>query len=84
MYIHLGNGLAVKREDVVGIFDLDNSSQSHITRGFLGRAEKEGRVVNVAELELPKSFAVMKDGRVYICQVNSSTLLKRFDSGRLE
>lgn len=87
MYIHLGNGVAVRKSDVLGVFDLDNSSSSLITRKYLARAEKDGAVVNAAEKELPKSFVVcsLPEGqRVYLCQLNSSTLLKRSESRELE
>ena len=52
MYLHLGQSVVVPFRDVVGIFDLDNTTASHRTRSFLTRAEKEGRVVNVSE-DLP-------------------------------
>ena len=54
---------------------------------ILAAAEKAGRVVNAAGLELPKSFVVCTDGErqtVYLSQLNSSTLLKRWDSSLLE
>jgi hypothetical protein len=88
MYLHLGNGVVVRREDILAVCDLDNTSQSIITRKYLSRAEKAGQVVNVAELELPKSFVVCADGKgaqvVYLCQLNSSTLLKRSEEQGLE
>ena len=40
MYLHLGYSTVVDHRDIVGIFDLDNVSQSHRTRGFLRRAEE--------------------------------------------
>ena len=55
MYLHLGQSVVVPFRDVVGVFDLDNASSSHLTRAFLERAEKEGRVVNVSD-DLPRSF----------------------------
>ena len=30
MYLHLGNDIVVKTEDIVGIFDLDNNIQTAI------------------------------------------------------
>lgn len=87
MYLHLGNGVVVRKADVLGVFDLDNSSSSAITRKYLAQAEKSGQVVSVAELELPKSFVLcaQPDGqRVYLCQLNSSTLLKRSESAGVE
>lgn len=81
MYLHLGNGVVVCREDILAVCDLDNTSQSHLTRSFLSRAEKAGQVVSTAPGELPKSFVVCRapggGQRVYLCQLNSSTLYKR-------
>mgnify|MGYP000001303940 FL=1 len=80
MYLHLGAGAVVRSESIVGVFDLDNTSQSHLTRKYLTAAEKSGQVINVAE-DIPKSFVVCKDEsgmRVYLSQMSTQTLLKRF------
>ena len=42
MYLHLGQSVVVPFRDVIGIFDLDNTTSSHRTRAFLSRAEREG------------------------------------------
>ena len=62
MYLHLGQSVVVPHSDVIGIFDLDITSQSHLTRAFLTRAEQEKRVVNVSD-ELPKSFVLCQPRR---------------------
>ena len=83
MYLHLGNDVAVRKDEIIGIFDLDNTSQSIVTRKYLSAAEKNGSVVNAAGLELPKSFVVCNHNGtqiVYLCQLNSSTLRSRSDS----
>lgn len=80
MYLHLGAGAVVRSESIVGVFDLDNTSQSHLTRKYLTAAEKSGQVINVSE-DIPKSFVVCKDEsgmRVYLSQMSTQTLLKRF------
>ena len=82
MYVHIGNSFVLRKSDVLGIFDLDNTSQSIITRRYLAGAEKSGAVVNAAEAELPKSFVVCAEPgggqKVYLSQLNPSTLLRRF------
>ena len=60
MYLHLGQGVVVPKADVIGIFDLDNTTGSIITRNFLSGAEKAGRVTSVTD-ELPRSFVVCGD-----------------------
>jgi len=83
MYLHLGKGTVVNTEDIIGIFDLEITSQSHITRKFLAMAEKAGQVVNASE-DIPKTFVVCrcKDKKtVYLSQMASATLLKRAESG---
>lgn len=85
MYLHLGSGAVVRSESIVGVFDLDNTSQSHLTRKYLTAAEKAGQVINVAE-DIPKSFVVCKDSagmRVYLSQMSSQTLLKRAENTEL-
>ena len=88
MYLHLGNEIVIRKQEILAVFDLDNTSQSHLTRKYLSAAEKAGRVVNAAGIELPKSFVVCAgaDGQqtVYLSQLNSSTLLKRSESMGLE
>lgn len=79
MYLHLGNNTIVRKENIVGIFDLDNSTVSARTREFLTNAEKSGNVVNVSD-ELPKSFVVCRENdeyKIYICQLSPITLIKR-------
>ena len=61
MYLHLGKGKIVSTEDIVGIFDLDITSQSHLTRKYLTMAEKAGEVVYASE-DIPKSFVVCRSG----------------------
>ena len=57
MYLHLGKGTVVNTDEIIGIFDLDITSQSHLTRKYLNMAEKAGQVINAAE-DIPKSFVV--------------------------
>lgn len=83
MYLHLGKGVVVAYSEIVAVCDLDNASQSHITRAYLTAAEKNGQVVNVCD-DLPKSFVVCREQNggqtLYLSQLASSTLLKRANS----
>lgn len=83
MYLHLGNATVIHQDDIIGIFDLDNTTVSKVTRDYLTKAQKGGRVFNVS-LELPKSFIVCENEKreitVYICQLSTSTLLKRAEN----
>ncbi len=82
MYLHLGRGILVRKSDIVAIFDLDNSSYSHITRSYLTQAEKAGQVISDCE-DLPKSFVVVAaphGQRVYLSQLNSLTLMSRAEN----
>jgi hypothetical protein len=81
MFLHLGNDYTVNTKEIIGIFDIENTSVSKITKDFLGNAEKNRRVV-YCTYELPKSFVVCLDSEltetVYISQMSSATLLKRY------
>ena len=78
-YLHLGKGAVVRSDEIVGIFDLDITSQSHLTRKFLAAAEKSGTVESASE-DIPKSFVVCEGAgrrRLILSQMNTATLLKR-------
>ena len=57
MYLHIGNQKNVRKKQLIGIFDTDNATVSEITRGFLKKNEKIGRVSS-AVTEIPKSFVL--------------------------
>lgn len=62
MYLHVGNGDTVRREEIIGIFDMDTATTSSATRRYLTRAEKEKRTFSVED-ELPKCFIVLSGPR---------------------
>ena len=85
MYLHLGKGSIINDREIVGIFDLDITSQSHLTRKYLSAAEKAGQVETACD-DLPKSFVVCEAGgkrRLILSQMAASTLLKRSESGEM-
>ena len=79
-YLHIGQNLMLEDKRIIGIFDLDITSQSKITRTFLNQAEQEGIVISAIE-DIPKSFVVCDHPYhrqiVYISQLNTSTLARR-------
>ena len=45
MYLHIGASVVIPEQDVLGIFDLDNTTSSRITRNFLAQAQQAGQVI---------------------------------------
>ena len=85
MYLTIGKNTVIRDDERIGIFDLDNCSQSFLTREFLTAAEKAGKVVNAAE-DIPNSFLICAEKKeqtkeecasVYLSQSSSRTLEKR-------
>lgn len=87
MYLHLGQATIIPTREIIGIFDLDKVSSFAQGLRFLNEAERRGEVINVSE-ELPKSFVLCQGAegksRLYISQLNSTTLLRRAEVGLLE
>ncbi len=77
-YVYLGGDAARREDGILGIFDLDNTSWSHLTRDFLARAERDGRVKNAAE-DIPRSFVLCADKTVILTQPSPATLARRLD-----
>ena len=80
MYLHIGNSQMIPARRVIGIFDLEITSQSKITSAFLKNAEREGVVIDACE-DIPKSFLICDHPYhkqiVYLSQLNSRTLQGR-------
>ena len=83
MYLHIGNNYSVDLRDMVGIFDIENTTVEKCTKLLLDRAEKEKKCIYTT-YDMPKSFIVIvKNGkeRVYISQLSAATLRKRLKEG---
>lgn len=57
LYLHAGGNRNIRKDEILGIFDLDHATVSRVTKQFLSCAEKRGEVELISE-ELPKSFLV--------------------------
>ena len=80
MYIPIGSDMSVRERSIIGIFDLDNTTESKHTRKFLAQAEEEGQVITCCD-DIPKSFLLCDhpyhDQIVYLSQLTPATLQKR-------
>lgn len=79
MYLHLGQNYVIKTEEIIGIFDIENTSVSKNTVNFLNLKEKNKKIINTAT-DIPKSFVVvLKKGDilVYLSGLAPATLIKR-------
>ncbi|HPJ21765.1 MAG TPA: DUF370 domain-containing protein [Clostridia bacterium] len=81
MYLHIGGNHVIDRRDIIGVFDIEKSTISNITRDYLRKQEREGRVITIVN-DMPKSFiVVMKENNtfVYLSSISPVTLKKRFE-----
>lgn len=91
MYIHLGKDFIVKKEKIIGIFDMDNTTSSKSTRAFLSESEENGLLISATD-DIPRSFIVcdedMLDGSVktivYLSALSPKTLKKRSNENVFE
>ena len=84
MFIHLGNDRVIRADEIVAVFDMDNTTISKQSRNFLHHAQKVGEVIDICD-DLPKSYIVTENEgkiRVYISSVSSKTILKRANRKR--
>ncbi len=79
MYLRVEENIVVNTNDIIGIFDMDNTTVSRLGRTFLAKSEKNGLIINSTD-DLPKSFVVTDDGestKIFISSVSSKILAKR-------
>lgn len=67
MYLHVGHNKIIRIQDVIGIFDMDKTTVSSVTKKFLQEKEKQ-LLVEIAAVEIPKSFILFEEnGLCKIC-----------------
>ena len=85
MFIHIGHDTVIIDKEIIGVFDMENTTVMKKTIDYLNNAEKLKKVRNVAPFELPKSFIVCQEpsGKViYISPVSVGTILKRIEASK--
>ena len=81
MYLHIGNGISVKSKDIIGIFDLDTSTISKVTKKFLNKKSGEGNL-EYTDDDLPRSFIFCSENKKYkvkLSRISSMGLKQRID-----
>lgn len=79
IYFNLGGGHVVRRDSVVAVCDMDNTTCSRATRELLAAAQRAGEVINAAE-DLPRSFVLCEEGgrrRVWLSSLSTAALSRR-------
>ena len=61
MYLNIGQDTVISDKNILGIFDLDNTTVSKSTREYINTASKNGECITVSIEELPKSFIVVAE-----------------------
>ena len=80
MYLNIGQDTVILDKDILGIFDLDNTTVMKSTREYINNSEKNGECITISIEELPKSFIVTTKNdkkEIYISPLNTSTIFKR-------
>ena len=88
MFLHLGENTVISSSEIIGIFDMDNTTVSKVTRDYLSKMQKDKKIIDVS-LDLPKSFVLCKDrdsgeNVVYISPISTQTLLKRIQNSKID
>ena len=81
MYLHIGNKKSVKRDKIIGIFDLDTATVSNISKDFINRKQRDG-LVEYDDNDLPRSFVLIDEGgatKVKLSRISVQGLKLRAD-----
>ena len=64
MYLHIGNGITVRKKSIIGIFDLDSATVSAVTKKYINKNEKEGNII-YEDSDLPRTFILHEENNKY-------------------
>ena len=81
MFLHVGNGKSIRKNKIIGIFDLDTATVSAITKNYINKKQKSG-LLEYDDSDLPRSFVVYgdkNDEKVALSRISTSGLKIRAD-----
>lgn len=89
MYLHIGNGITVRKKSVIGIFDLDTATVSAITRNYISVNEKSGNIL-YGDTDLPRAFVLheessgeKKNYKIKLSRISASGLKMRAEDDEI-
>lgn len=62
MYLHIGNGITVRKKSIIGIFDLDSATVSAVTKKYINQNEKDGNII-YGDSDLPRAFVLHEEDK---------------------
>ena len=87
MYLHVGNGKSLKKKHIIGIFDLDTATESKITKAYIEKLSREGKI-SYEDDDLPRSFVISVDDageeRVQLSRISTLGLKLRAETSTVE
>ncbi len=75
MYLHVGNNVVVREDELIGIFDIRNK-RTNIYRFFLRPKMEKNQVIDLTDHFSPSSCVVTKD-KIILSGISTRTLRKR-------
>ena len=69
MYLHIGNGKSVRKDRIIGIFDLDTATVTKSGKDFINSMERDGRLI-YDDMDLPRSFVLVEDEGKYLIRLS--------------
>ena len=79
MFLHIGEGKLLKKNDIIAVLDMDTTSVGIKTREFLRKSEKKKEIEYIS-YEIPRTYIITErkgKKKVYMTQLSSHTLYKR-------
>jgi hypothetical protein len=87
MYLHIGNGVSVREDRIIGIFDLDTATVSSVTKKFINNMQKKGGV-EYTDSDLPRSFVLYSEknneNKVRLSRISTLGLRQRAEGKETE
>ncbi|MFO7814896.1 MAG: DUF370 domain-containing protein [Halanaerobiales bacterium] len=77
MFLHIGKGHMINKENVVFIGDLKSTMDSEITNEFFDIIKEEGFIINYYEDEA--SSFILTGEKIYLSIISSTTLKSRME-----
>lgn len=82
MYIHIGNNVLLRKDEVIGVFSIDSLMNDNKGKKFLAEVKQSREVEDISGGK--HASLVLTDTKVFITRISTATLLTRSGNDLLD
>ncbi len=82
MFLHIGNNIVIKKEEIIGIYNIKSIKDTIEYKDIINKLKLENNLIKAENIEENTFILIQKNNEIkgYISNISSNTLSKRMEN----